>query len=112
LVCDACNTSPSLNKYPLLQNHITPKKFLNKIFSRVWFIYIITMSDEFFGRVDESRKLKRKIEEASSAEVVDSELLLSMSLGNNNMVGESSSICKTLKNPMDHQKQWKTLIIR
>jgi len=62
------------------------------------------MSDEFFGRVDESRKLKRKIEEASSAEVVDSELLLSMSLGNNNMVGESSSICKTLKNPMDSPK--------
>ncbi|KAK7355267.1 hypothetical protein VNO80_14519 [Phaseolus coccineus] len=61
------------------------------------------MSDEFFGRGDESRKLKRKIEEASSAEVVDSELLLSMSLGNNKMVGESSSmsICKTLKNPMD-----------
>jgi len=61
------------------------------------------MSDEFFARGDESRKLKRKIEEASSAEVVDSELLLSMSLGNNKMVGESSTIsmCKALKNPMD-----------
>ncbi|XP_027934786.1 zinc finger protein GIS3-like [Vigna unguiculata] len=61
------------------------------------------MSDEFFVRGDESRKLKRKIDEASSSEIVDSELLLSMSLGNNKMVGEPSSmsIYKSLKNSMD-----------
>ncbi|CAJ1967743.1 unnamed protein product [Sphenostylis stenocarpa] len=61
------------------------------------------MSDEFFAKGDESRKLKRKIEEASSTDVVDSELLLSMSLGQNKMVGESSSmsLCRTLKNHMD-----------
>lgn len=59
------------------------------------------MSDEFFDRGDERRKLKRKMEEISSSEIVDSELLLSMSLGNNKMVGESSSmpICNSLKNP-------------
>ncbi|KOM34279.1 hypothetical protein LR48_Vigan02g042900 [Vigna angularis] len=61
------------------------------------------MADEFFVRGDERRKLKRKMEETSSPEVVDSELLLSMSLGNNQMVGESSSmpICNSLKNPVD-----------
>ncbi|XP_047149598.1 zinc finger protein 7-like [Vigna umbellata] len=47
------------------------------------------------------------MEETSSPEVVDSELLLSMSLGNNQMVGESSSmpICnspKLIENP-NHQ---------
>ncbi|KAK7385163.1 hypothetical protein VNO78_30875 [Psophocarpus tetragonolobus] len=61
------------------------------------------MSDEVFIGGDNNRKLKRKIEEESSTEVVDSELLLSLSLGNNKMVGESSSmfICKLLKSHND-----------
>ncbi|KAK7393037.1 hypothetical protein VNO78_21488 [Psophocarpus tetragonolobus] len=55
------------------------------------------MSDELFAGGLESRKLKRKIEEASSCDVVDSEFLLSLSLGNNKKVGESSSnlFCKS-----------------
>lgn len=57
------------------------------------------MSDELFVGGVESRKLKRKIEEASSTDVVDSEFVLSLGLGNNKMTGESSSnfLCKSLK---------------
>ncbi|KAL2325729.1 hypothetical protein Fmac_024787 [Flemingia macrophylla] len=49
------------------------------------------MSEELFVGGVESRKLKRRIEEASSADVVDSELVLSLSLGNNKKANESSS---------------------
>ena len=57
------------------------------------------MSDELFVGGVESRKLKRKIEEASSTDVIDSEFVLSLGLGNNKMTGESPSnfLCKSLK---------------
>ncbi|XP_020224284.1 zinc finger protein 8 [Cajanus cajan] len=61
------------------------------------------MSEELLVGGVESRKLKRKIEETSSNDVVDSELVLSLSLGNNKKVNESSSkiFSKPLKNCKD-----------
>ncbi|KAK7355273.1 hypothetical protein VNO80_14525 [Phaseolus coccineus] len=62
------------------------------------------MSDEVFVGGVESRKLKRKIEELSSTDHVDSEFSLSLSLGNTKMVAESSPSTFFGKSLKNHKK--------
>ncbi|XP_027364378.1 zinc finger protein 8-like [Abrus precatorius] len=49
------------------------------------------MPQQLFARDIENRKLKHKIEEAHAVDAEGSDLLLSLSLGNDKMVGETSS---------------------